>query len=184
MSSRVATGPRPVLLPLELEAFAGPVLHLQRADEVDGQVAGRRIGVVGDPVGIAGVTPALAASAACLKVFQTDGAWILPRLGGPAALTTWLPRLAPVQVRRRLTRRIARAHLRAGVPDGWTRRQLTPSQPPSRSNIAYSSTFYRVLRHPHVELVTWPIARVVAEGVRTADGIEHHLDALVVVEPG
>jgi hypothetical protein len=41
-----------------------------------------------------------------------------------------------------------------------------------------SNRYYAALRRDDVDLVTWPIAGVVAAGIRTADGLEHHVDVI------
>jgi cation diffusion facilitator CzcD-associated flavoprotein CzcO len=43
-----------------------------------------------------------------------------------------------------------------------------------------SADFYEAIQHPNAELVTAPIERVEAKGVRTADGRLHELDVLVL----
>ena len=42
-----------------------------------------------------------------------------------------------------------------------------------------SNDYYRALQQDNCKLITWPIATISAAGIRTADGIEHHVDAIV-----
>lgn len=39
--------------------------------------------------------------------------------------------------------------------------------------------FYTALQAPNCKLITWPIARCSARGIRTAEGIEHHCDVII-----
>jgi cation diffusion facilitator CzcD-associated flavoprotein CzcO len=156
------------------EAFAGPVLHEVTDADLE-RLAGRRVALVGDPTAVASAVSKLARQAATLKVFQTDGVWVLPDLGPLSAIVS----LVPAPLRRRLTEPAALLHLRRQVPDGWVRRHLTPSSPVTRATLLTSSSYYRALRRTNVELVVWPLASIVPAGIRTADGIEHHVDVIV-----
>lgn len=42
-----------------------------------------------------------------------------------------------------------------------------------------SSDYYPALQRDNCKLIDWPIARISPVGIRTSDGIEHHLDAIV-----
>ena len=85
--------------------------------------------------------------------------------------------LAGEQVR--LERRAGSLHRRRLLHDRWLRRQLSPSphddRPPLRGD-----GYYRVLAGGRVPLISWPIAKVTVHGVRTCDGLEHRVDAIVV----
>ncbi|MGI8792110.1 MAG: hypothetical protein ACR2H3_02855 [Acidimicrobiales bacterium] len=167
-----------------LDDFEGVTLHGPDAvDRHAAELRGARVGLLGDPVIIARLVAPLAAVAGRLKVFQDAPVWVLPRtpLGPLRGTVRSALDLAPRGIRRRAAAVIANRHRGRGVPDGWTRRQLTPRRPPTRRSIVYSNSYYRTLRLQHVELITWPVAGVVREGVRTADGLEHHVDVVVLV---
>ncbi len=42
-----------------------------------------------------------------------------------------------------------------------------------------SSDYYPALQKDNCKLIDWPIATISPVGIRTSDGIEHHLDAIV-----
>ena len=42
-----------------------------------------------------------------------------------------------------------------------------------------SSDYYPALQTDNCKLIDWPIATLSPAGIRTSDGIEHHLDAIV-----
>lgn len=165
-----------------LDEFAGTVIDGRDAlGSRLGELHGRRVALLGEPAAVARVTNRLAASAGRLTVFLDEGVWVLP-LRRRSRLDTRLARTAvPATVRRRVTRALARRHLDRGVRDAWTRRQLTPRGEPTRASVVYSTSFYRALRRGDVRLVTWPVAGIVAGGIRTADGLEHHVDVIVRV---
>ena len=73
------------------------------------------------------------------------------------------------------------AHLEAELGD---RTDLiaacTPTYPPYGKRILLDNGWYRTLLRPSVELVTDRIDRIDADGVRTADGVEHPVDVIVM----
>jgi 4-hydroxyacetophenone monooxygenase len=56
----------------------------------------------------------------------------------------------------------------------------TPSYPPYGKRILLDNGWYRTLRRPNVALITEPIDRVTADGVRTVDGVDHVADVIVL----
>ncbi len=78
-----------------------------------------------------------------------------------------------------LLARAARAYLHHEVKDPWLRRQLTPDFRPGCKRMLVSSDWYRALQADNCRLVTWPIATLSPAGVRTSDGVEHHVDCIV-----
>ena len=75
--------------------------------------------------------------------------------------------------------RLGKAHLRRQVADPWLRRQLTPDFTPGCKRMLISNDFYPALQKDNCKLIDWPIATISPVGIRTSDGIEHHLDAIV-----
>jgi cation diffusion facilitator CzcD-associated flavoprotein CzcO len=127
----------------------------------DHDFTGERVGVVADGADAARIVPRLVRTAAAVKVFQRDPAWVSPvRL--PVARTL-----------------AARLHLRLSVRDPWTRRLLTPGRFGGR-DVVLSRHYYEAIRQPHCTLVAWPVYAVTADGVRTAEGVEHRVDTLIL----
>lgn len=141
-------------------SFAGEVIRDDRWRQHD--FHGQRVAVIAPGREAARIVPVVAATARAVKVFQEDPDWISP---------TPLPgRVAAVA---------ARVHLRRAVRDPWRRRLLTPGRF-HRRPAAAGAGYYEALAQPHCVLVTWPVYAVVADGVRTAEGIEHRVDCIVV----
>ena len=65
------------------------------------------------------------------------------------------------------------------VKDPWLRRQLTPDFSPGCKRMLVSSDYYPALQRDNCKLIDWPIATLSPVGIRTSDGIEHHLDCIV-----
>jgi cation diffusion facilitator CzcD-associated flavoprotein CzcO len=163
----------------QLDAFAGTVAH--DATTVDpAVVTATRVALIGDPRRLVRAAPHLADRASTLKLFQTEGVWVLPFDGRLGRAIDAVVGPVPSTLRWRVAAAVAACNLRRSVRDGWTRRHLQPQISPSSATAVRSSGYYRTLRRSDVELISWPIATVVPAGIRTADGVEHHVDVIVV----
>lgn len=128
---------------------------------------GRRVAVIGIDSLTVRIIPELVEHAGFVKVFQDVPRWVLPRA------------FTEMPVPQAVTTRLAKAYLRTQVRDPWLRRQLTPDAAPERTHTLVSGGYYAALQRDNCELIDWPIATLSPVGVRTSDGVEHHLDALV-----
>lgn len=90
----------------------------------------------------------------------------------------WLRRLIPLYDG--WSRLLYRLLLRSVVEDPATRRKLVPRYGILAKRPVISSTFLPALNNPHTNLITTPIERITATGVRTTDGAEHPADLLVL----
>ncbi|MFD3510191.1 NAD(P)/FAD-dependent oxidoreductase [Nocardia sp. NPDC058666] len=153
------------------ETFTGDHVHCL-AFSPRHEFTGRRVAIIGSGAAAARLLPGIAAEAARVTVFQADAVWILPRAPLPSVPVL---RRAP----QRLLRLIARVNLRVQVRDSWLRHRLAPDD---TAGVAIHNSYYRALQKPHCTLVTWPIARLVPQGVRTVDGIEHRVDIIVYAD--
>jgi len=75
--------------------------------------------------------------------------------------------------------KLAARQRRQGIADPALRATLTPDYPLGCKRIIYSNDYYPALSQPNVAVVTAPIERLTAHGIRTADGVERPIDALV-----
>lgn len=184
-----------------LETFQGAKLHSARWD-ASVPLAGKRVGVIGTGSTAVQLIPPIAREAASLQVFQRTPNWILPRLERRYSwFDGWLARIPPyawavrqgwvwflelgrrgfedgTRMRRFMLWWAAR-HRRVQLPDPALREKLEPTYPLGCKRIIYSSDYYPTLRQPHVQLVTEGIERLTATGIRTTDGRDIALDALV-----
>jgi len=185
-----------------LERFEGTVFHSAAWDH-DFELAGKRIGVIGNgSTGVQMMEP-LSQVASHLTMFQRTAQWIFPvgnkrysererrwtrRLPIFGKLTRAFYKrifdLASVGVteegywRRRMTRG-CREYL-ASVKDPDLRRKLTPDYEPGCKRLILSTSFFPTLEKENVDLVTEPIDHVEPRGIVTQDGWLHELDLLVL----
>lgn len=186
-----------------LASFAGKVFHSQQWDE-DYDLRGRRVGVIGTGASAIQFVPAIQPQVARLTVFQRNPPWILPKpdraispreRGLLRRIPGWrlLSRLAiylAAEVRvlgfafdprlMFLHRRMAAAHLRRQVADPELRRKLTPQYHIGCKRILMSNDYYPAIAAANTTLATEAIVAIDRDGVRTADGRHHPLDALIL----
>jgi cation diffusion facilitator CzcD-associated flavoprotein CzcO len=185
-----------------IERYEGHKIHSARWD--DGyDFTGKRVGVIGTGASAVQIIPELVKQAGFVKVFQRTPGWVLPRLdvSTPSAVQTVFTKVPAAQELARqalfwgheasatalvwnspltsLVARLGRAHLRMTVKDPWLRRQLTPDFAPGCKRMLVSSDYYPALQRDNCKLIDWPIATLSPVGIRTSDGIEHHLDCIV-----
>lgn len=171
--------------------------------------AGKRVAVVGTGASAVQIVPRLARHAARLDVYQRTPIWVGPKLDPPTpGIVKALYRRVPgVQ---RVVHRVATDLVEAGlvtgvveyhrlkwasaftkvlareifyrqqVPDAALRAKLTPDYDIGCKRPAVSNTYLRTFTRDHVELVTDPIERITPGGIRTADGTERDVDAIVL----
>ena len=185
-----------------LDTYEGHKIHSARWDH-DYDFAGKRVAVIGTGASAVQIVPELVNRADFVKVFQRTAGWVIPRLdvATPQAARTLFTKVPAAQrIARRalfwgheasatalvwdtpltgLVARLGRAHLRRQVSDPWLRRQLTPDFTPGCKRLLVSSDYYPALQKDNCKLIDWPIATISPAGIRTSDGIEHHLDAIV-----
>jgi hypothetical protein len=80
----------------------------------------------------------------------------------------------------RLPTRAWHQRLRRTVPDPELRAKVTPDYLMGCKRLLRAPDWYRTLSRPDVTLVTDPIAEIQPDGLRTADGVVHPLDVLIL----
>jgi cation diffusion facilitator CzcD-associated flavoprotein CzcO len=185
-----------------LDTYEGHKIHSARWDH-DYDFTGKRVAVVGTGASAVQIVPELVKQAEFVKVFQRTPGWMLPRLDfeTPAVTKAVFAKVPAVQEFTRqllfwghelsatalvwdtpltgLVARLGKAHLRSQVKDPWLRRQLTPDFTPGCKRMLISSDYYPALQRDNCKLIEWPIATMSPVGIRTSDGVEHHLDCIV-----
>jgi cation diffusion facilitator CzcD-associated flavoprotein CzcO len=184
--------------------FAGPQFHSARWDDsVD--LVGKRIAVIGNAASAVQFVPQVAPLAERLTVFQRSANWLLPRkdrlysprLHRMMKRWPWLAKLrhdwqwfffgemmlTPLMKRVRIAQWAARQrallHLRRQVADSTLRSKLVPDYPIGARRVLFNDDYYPALGRPNVRLVTEPIVRIEAGGVRTGDGELHEADVII-----
>jgi cation diffusion facilitator CzcD-associated flavoprotein CzcO len=191
-----------------VEDFRGKVIRSARWD-TGYDLAGKRVAVVGTGASAVQIVPEIAREVARLDVYQRTPIWVGPKFDPktPRALEALFRRVPAVQrsvraattwameatlvtavvhhdrvgfVNRAIARLARGVWYRRQVPDPELRRRLTPDYDIGCKRPAVSNTYLRTFTREHVELVTDPIERVTATGVRTLDGTEREVDVLVL----
>jgi len=185
-----------------IETFTGQKI-LSARWEHDYDLRGKRVAVVGTGASAVQIVPELVKVAESVKVFQRTPGWVMPRLD---MATPWVAQAAFTKVPAlqqaartalflahevaatglvwdtpvtTLIQKIGLAHLRVSVKDPWLRRQLTPDFRAGCKRMLMSSDFYPALQRENCKLITWPIATISPNGLRTSDGVEHDVDCIV-----
>lgn len=185
-----------------IETFAGPSFHSAQWNH-DVDLAGKRVAVIGTGASAIQFVPAIAPEVDRLTLFQRTAAWVVrrtdreyrpihhalfahvPGLRLAQRLWVWcfleffslgLTAIPPI---RRIATWLGTRALRHDVPDPRLRAKLTPDYPVLCKRVLFSNEYYPALTRPNVDVVTEPIAEVVSEGVRTADGTVHPADVIV-----
>ncbi|MFH5208190.1 flavin-containing monooxygenase [Antrihabitans spumae] len=185
-----------------IDDFQGHKILSSKWDH-DYDMAGKHVAVIGTGASAVQIVPELVKTAKSVKVFQRTPGWILPRPDFPVpdalqklyevvpatqrlsrtalfygheTLATGLVWNSPITT---LIQKVAMANLRTQVKDPWLRRQLTPDFRAGCKRLIASSDFYPALQAENCKLITWPIARMSENGIRTAEGIEHQFDCIV-----
>jgi len=185
-----------------IEDYAGAKIHSARWDH-SYDFAGKDVAVIGTGASAVQIIPELVKEAGSVKVFQRTAGWVLPRLDveTPEVAKAVFDRFPVAQQAARsalylaheamatglvwdtpVTTMIQRAgllHLRLAVKDTWLRRQLTPDFRAGCKRMLMSSDYYPALQQDNCKLITWPIATLTEQGLRTSDGLEHRFDAIV-----
>jgi cation diffusion facilitator CzcD-associated flavoprotein CzcO len=186
-----------------LETFAGPVFHSSRWDH-DVAIDGARIGVIGTGSTAVQITSAIVGRVARLCLFQRTAQWVIQadnplyhdeeqaelrrnpeRLAqlhaelsaqfdgfASAVVDASSPAMAFIEER-------CREHLDT-VRDPELRERLRPDYRAACKRLVVSPDFYEAIQDPNAELVTEPIERFEPAGIRTADGLLHELDVVVL----
>jgi cation diffusion facilitator CzcD-associated flavoprotein CzcO len=184
------------------DTFQGPGFHsAQWRHDVD--LTGKTVAVIGTGASAIQFVPKLAEQVRKLYVFQRSAPWIMPRLDklvgqrrrGLFARVSLIGKLyrawlywsrewrVVVFLRNSWLTRLAewgsRRHLAASVPDPRLRERLTPRYRLGCKRVLLSDDYYPALLRPNVELVTEGLESIGARGVRTRDGVERKVDAIV-----
>jgi len=185
-----------------LEDFEGEWWHSARWKH-SFDPRGKRMAVIGSGATAIQIVPELAKVCARVDVFQRTPPWLIPRHDRPYAraerrLFAAVPGLRrayrsllflrqeslrlgfkPGSLASRALTRYARWRLESQVDDPQLRRALTPSYPIGCKRILVSDDYYPALTRHNVELVTEGIDRFTPAGIRTREGTERELDAVV-----
>jgi len=184
------------------DSFAGESWHSARwRHDID--LKGKTVACIGAGASAIQYIPEIAKEAGKVVVFQRTPNYIVPRKDREfSAFEKWLYRTFPAVDRgqRWLIWKLmdmrfeafklgtkqaekfksdALAYLDEVVKDPVLKAKLTPDYPIGCKRVLVSDDFYQALVRPNVELVDSAIKTVTANGVLTADGVEHPCDVII-----
>ncbi len=198
--------PKPAEIP-GLDDFKGKLIHSARWDH-DYDLAGKRVAIVGTGASAVQIIPAIARDVAQLDVYQRTPIWISPK--PDPRIPEWAKRLfARLPFTERIARAVTsaatefiivfmtlnfsrfpfivraierrnRLFIKSQVKDPELRRKLTPRYGMGCKRPSVSNDYLRTFNRDNVELLTEPIERVTASGIRTAEGGEREVDAIIL----
>jgi cation diffusion facilitator CzcD-associated flavoprotein CzcO len=186
-----------------LSTFQGTTFHSARWNH-DYDLAGKRVAVVGTGASAIQFVPAIAPKVGRMHVFQRTAAWVVPK--ADHVMTSrqrwayehvpgahWLRRAslywkmesavigfayAPRVLA--LAEKLVARHIAREVKDPALRQKLTPTYRLGCKRVLLSNDWYPAMQRDNVELVTDGIAAITSRGVRTVDGTEREVDALIL----
>lgn len=188
-----------------LDSFEGSCFHSARWDH-DVTVENKRIGVIGTGSTAIQIVSALVPTVGKLTLFQRTPQWIMPQENAPyteeekkyfreepevlAAMRDEISTLfadtfsnAVVDANSsqlEMIEVVCRENLQNSVHDPKLREKLRPNYRAGCKRLIMSEDFYSAIQKPNAELVTDPIERIEAKGVRTANGRLHEFDVLAL----
>ncbi len=185
-----------------MDEFEGKTFHSARWDH-DYEIKGKRVAVIGTGASAIQFVPEIAPDTKSLKLFQRTPPWIMPKpdraMSAPEKVlfktipaTRWLHRAGLYwkhEVRavgfvvnpKLMTHaeKFAHSYLKRRVADPVLRQKLTPQYTMGCKRVLMSNNYFETLQRPNVELVTDSVERFTKDGVVTADGAEHPVDAII-----
>lgn len=188
-----------------LDNLSGRSFHSARWDH-DVELDGGRIGVIGTGSTAIQITGALVPRVAEFTLFQRTAQWIMPMdnrpytdeqrtafRADPEAMARKRKEYAALYTdgianflvdadssEMRAVEALCLDNLERSVTDADLRERLRPNYRAACKRLVMSGDFYSAIQEPNATLVTEPIVRVEPAGVRTADGVLHELDVLVL----
>lgn len=185
-----------------LESFEGRCFHSAHWDH-DYDLRDKTVVVIGTGASAVQFVPEIAPKLRQLHLFQRSPGWVAPKFDkafspfeqGLLRRFPWLYDLDRQRIywitealayaydghkwAERLVTWLSKAQLRIQVRDPALRRKLTPDYPIGCKRILLTTEWLRALVRPNVEVVTEAVSGITARGVRSADGRERAVDAII-----
>ena len=201
----VGTGPlnKPVIPNFPgADTFTGKSFHSSEWDH-DYDVSDKKVAVIGTGASAIQIVPSIADKVESLTLFQRTPPWIIPRWDRKISkfeqtLYKFLPPLrwlyrnliywyleqsgatfvTNLGVHKNVEK-LARWHMKKAIDDPELREKITPSYRIGCKRILLSDDYYPALNRDNVDVVTEGISKIATDGVVTADGSHHKLDAII-----
>ena len=186
-----------------LDDFKGDLFHSARWNHRC-DLTGKRVAAIGTGASAVQYVPEIAKQVERLHLYQRTPGWVIPKPDRPyRPREKWLFNHVPLipAISRRLTfirfelftLAMTRAYwllriyeagykrrLAKEIPDPELREKLVPDYPMGCKRVLISNDYIPALARPNVEVVTDDVVAVTEHGVRSADGRERKVDAIVL----
>ena len=188
-----------------IESFKGACFHSARWDHTV-ELKGKRVGVIGNGSTGVQLVSALADKVGKLEHYVRSPQWIMPVENGhfseqeqqafrdPDVLQAAMRFEEYNAAVERYTEAIVDmasegaqemgaiclANLEQSISDPTLRERLRPDHAPLCYRLIFSPDYYQAIQHPNSTLVTGDISGIEESGIRTADGVLHELDVIVL----
>ncbi|HLD67288.1 MAG TPA: NAD(P)/FAD-dependent oxidoreductase [Pseudomonas sp.] len=193
----------PSIPPLKgLENFTGTQFHSQQWNH-DYDLKGKRVAVIGTGASSIQFIPQIQREVAKLDVFQRTAPWIMPKpdraisagererfkrfplvqklwrgliyamLESRVIGFAWAPKIM------KLAQWVGKRFIAAQIKDPELRRKVTPDYTMGCKRVLISNDYFPALTQPNVDLITTGIEEILANSIRTLDGQEHPVDAII-----
>ena len=182
--------------------FKGEKFHSARWDK-SYNLQNKTVGVIGTGASAIQIVPAIAPVVKELQLFQRTPPWIMPKADAEISglrqsmfkslpfirsfyrwRLYWAHEIMALAFTRgpgllKLASKVSAWYLRRYVPDETLRKKLTPNYTMGCKRVLLSNEYYPALTREHVHLITDHIEEINAAGIKTKDGRQHNLDAIV-----
>lgn len=185
-----------------LNTFEGTTFH-SATWRHDYDLTGKRVAVIGSGASAIQFVPAIAPKVDHLTYFQRTPPWVVPKMDRPIKpeekadfnANPWRQKIARTKLYwtlemrflafkfkpewMKLVAKVGKHKIAQAVKDPALRAKLTPDYTPGCKRLLISNDYYPALARTNVEVVTEGIHEITPRGVRTQDGREHEVDAIV-----
>ncbi|MEA2475148.1 MAG: hypothetical protein QOE06_3063 [Thermoleophilaceae bacterium] len=186
-----------------LDSFTGEMFHSARWNH-DCDLTGKRVAAIGTGASAVQYVPQIAPIVERLDLYQRTPGWMVPKPDRPyrpreKALFRRIPLIPRISRRISFTRfelftfgmtvapwllkgyeRAYKRQVRRAIPDPELRERLIPDYPFGCKRVLVSSDYLPALARPNVDVIGERISAVTPTGVRTEDGVEREVDAIVL----
>jgi cation diffusion facilitator CzcD-associated flavoprotein CzcO len=185
-----------------LATFEGEMFHSARWNH-GYDLRGKRVAVIGTGASAIQFVPQIATQVGRLDLYQRTPPWIVPKRDRETSELEkwayahvpgahWLRRtglywlmesrvigFAYAPIVNELAEKLVRRHLERSVRDPQVRAKLTPSYRLGCKRVLLSNDYYPAVQRDNVDVITDRIAEITPRGVRTSDGVEREVDAII-----
>ncbi len=182
--------------------FKGTMFHSAKWNH-SYDLKGKTVAVIGTGASAIQIVPAIVPVVKELQLFQRTPPWIMPKIDGDISAFRrnmysalpfmrsfyrwrlyWFHELAAYGFTRhpallKFASKISALFLKRNVKDEALRKKLEPSYTMGCKRVLLSNDYYPAVQRENLHLITEHIDEINNTGIKTKDGVQHNLDAIV-----